>query len=192
MAQNIEFLVRSKRFLEALYFGALQIDSTSSSQLHLLLGVACCGTIKPIGLIERTLREPRTSNAPRLPSGGLIVGRATTIVYEGFEHLVEARRKDPSIVFAADLVPIVSEVVDDLVSYQLQEFHGYTSDTPVSLPDAALAATVLLVQLTDGAVQLPPLRTSGSQAIAERVIEERLAMPGDGAAFHRVRRADRC
>jgi hypothetical protein len=48
LKMNIRYLVENERYVEALYFGALEIDRTPSAALHLDLGLACCGAIHPV------------------------------------------------------------------------------------------------------------------------------------------------
>ena len=147
---SIRRLVEEKRFVEALYFGSVELASNPTAELHLDLGLACCAAIKPIAEVERNLALEQAGNEPQANwnTEGLIVGRDTGLVNEGLHHLLQATHLNPQIRFPTSLEPITIEVIQDLHDYLRQEFHGFRSfKLGYSLGTAALAAVVLLYRL---------------------------------------------
>lgn len=144
----IRQLLKQERFVEVVYFGALQLVSCPSAELHLDLGLACCAAIKPIAQFERDLASENETNQSYL--GRLMVGRGTRLVNEGLHHLLQATRLDSQIRFPPSLEPITIKVLRDLEDYLGQEFKGFsTSELDYSLRSAGLAAFVLLTRLQE-------------------------------------------
>ncbi len=175
----LQRLVESNRLVEALYFGALLRGAARTAEAHLLLGVACCGGVRPIAEMERADAEAIPGAPPQLPVGGLVVGRATLLVHEGFYHLIEALRREPGIVLAPPLREAARRALDDLKWYSKQEMHGFTSGRKLSLREVAEGAIVLLHRVAGEEASTSPrlLETTRS------MIEAELASAGGDAAF---------
>lgn len=147
---QIEKLIENKRFVEALYFGVIELASNPTSELHLYLGIACCATIKPIAEIERYLALESTvqDDQPIVNINGLTVTRDTLLVNEGLHYLLRAKQLNPQVVLPSSLKPITTLVIQDLQDYLRQEFHGFfVSQLDYTLLKAALAAVVLICEL---------------------------------------------
>lgn len=177
---SVRYLVNSSRFVEALYFGALLLSRQPSAELHLLLGLACCGAVKPIAASVRMLQEPDADYDPALAGGGLIVGANTSMVREGFFHMIEALRAEPEIKFAVGTQPAVSDVLKQMSWYMRQEFHGFDDARKPDLRSSAAAAALLLYRLGGSTAPLSPLQDREG---AEAAIAQWLRMTGGDAAF---------
>lgn len=173
---NIKQLVIGKRFLEALYFGTIELVTKPSPDLHLCLGIACCGSIKPIAQVERELRAEVSSEQWGPSNGELIIGRDTTIVNEGLHHLIRAISLENSIYFPSEWDAIVEEVCHDLRYYILQEFHGYPKRIGYSLRTAGLASIVLLCKLRQ---KEPSFLNESQKKVAGNLLEQLFSHQSD-------------
>ena len=148
---SIRRLVEEQRFIEALYFGVIDLLSDPTSELHLYLGIACCATIEPIAELERFLAlEPNTTPNHQFPDNinGLIVTGDTLLVNEGLHHLLQAKELNPQIVIPTSLKKITKLVIQNLQDYLRQEFKDFVvSELDYSLLEAALASIVLICEL---------------------------------------------
>jgi hypothetical protein len=184
MIPDIKFMVESKRFVEALYFGALRLASDPSAELHLHLGLACCGTIRPVAEVQRFMNKAESGEESSVSVDGLTVNRGTLLVYEGLFHLVEAGRKNPEIMFSKSMRDVVQEVVNDLGDYLTQEFHGYQSrHRKYSLRAVAAAAPVLLARLIDEQIELPESVNSRIDSANELLKELEASQSGDASFY---------
>ncbi len=179
---TIEWLNRNKRYVEALYFGALQLARAPTAELHLELGLACCGAIRPVAMLNRMLYEPGTEHSAMIDGGGLLVSNGTLLVYEGYFHFIESLRKDPQVRFASELEPVVGEVLEHLTWYVRQEFHGLGGGLPYNLRSAALGAILLLHRLGRSNTPLPSA-VERSRATLEENIENHLRSGPAGTSF---------
>ena len=148
---SIRELIEEKRFVEALYFGIINLTSNPTSELHLYLGIACCATIRSIASLECYLeRNPDTRQKPEcyLNISGLSVNRGTLLVNEGLHHLLQAKELNPQIVIPPSLQKNTKLVIQDLEDYLRQEFKDFVvSELDYSLLEAALASIVLICEL---------------------------------------------
>jgi hypothetical protein len=146
----LEKLIESKRFVEAMYFGAIDLASNPTSELHLYLGIACCATIKSIAELERYLALESTTqeDSSVVSVNGLSVSRNTLLVNEGLHHLLQAKQLNPHVMIPASLKPVTVLIIQYLQDYLHQEFHGFSvSSLDYTLSQAALGAIVLLCKL---------------------------------------------
>ena len=187
MKVEIKNLVESKRFVEALYFGTQELFLNPSPDLHLYLGLACCGAIRPIAEFQRYMAYLAQGKEVQRPAGGLILKGNTTIVYEGFQHLIEARHRNSSIKFPDSMNEAVKEVLNDLGDYLTQEFHGYQStELKYSLRTSAIAAAVVLTRLTDTEVNLPKNINDSMRKSGEDLIVDLENSKGGDASFYKL------
>jgi hypothetical protein len=185
----VEKLIENKRFVEALYFGVIDLASNPTSELHLYLGIACCATIKPIAEIERYLALESTAQEEQsvVSINGLSVTRDTLLVNEGLHHLLQAKQLNPQVVLPASLKPITTLVIQDLQDYLRQEFHGFfASHLDYTLLRAALAAVVLLCELQgDDPEKITKLPTNRIEA-ARELLAKLSSTEGSQAAFYKI------
>jgi hypothetical protein len=185
----IEKLVENKRFVEALYFGAIDLASSPTSELHLYLGIACCATIKPIAEIERYLSLETTDqdNQFAVNIHGLCVTRDTLFVNEGLHHFLQAKQLNPQVMFPESIRPITTLVIQDLQDYLRQEFHGFfASQLDYTLLKAALAAVVLICDLQgDDPEKITKLSTARIETSRE-LIAKLSSIPRNTAAFYGI------
>lgn len=174
MTIQIRHLIELERFVEVLYFGALELALNPTSELHLYLGLACCASIKPIAQIERELAPDKIDTSDRQEAylGRLTVGRSTTLVNEGLHHLLQATHLEPEIQFPSSFEPITLRILQDLQDYLGQEFRGFTiSGLNYSLKTAGLATLVLLARLQG----LAPDKAGVSSDIRIQIADELLS-----------------
>jgi hypothetical protein len=185
----IEKLIENKRFVEALYFGAIDLASNPTSELHLYLGIACCATVKPIAEIERYLALDTTDQDDQsvINIHGLSVTRDTLLVNEGLHHLLQAKQLNPQVIFPDSIKPIISLVIQDLQDYLRQEFHGFSaSHLDYTLLKAALAAIVLICEIQgDDPQTITNLSTTRIET-ARELIAKLSSTPRNTAAFYEI------
>ena len=144
-------LIEENGFVEALYFGIINLTSNPTSELHLYLGIACCATIRSVASLECYLeRNPDAHQKPEcyLNISGLSVNRGTLLVNEGLHHLLQAKELNPQIVIPPSLQKSTKLVKQDLEDYLRQEFKDFVvSELDYSLLEAALASIVLICEL---------------------------------------------
>ena len=148
---SIRELIEEQRFVEALYFGLIDLKSNPTSELHLYLGIACCATIKSIAELERFLAlEPDAAHNSQFAANlnGLIVTRGTRLVNEGLHHLLQAKELNPQVGIPPSLKKITKLVINNLQDYLRQEFHGFlSSKLDYSIIMATFASIVLICEL---------------------------------------------
>jgi hypothetical protein len=179
-----EFLVNllSKRwYAEAAYYGGLLAIKEGSATSHMLAGAACCGYAEPAALAQRILEGAPV--AEDVGPGGLRVSPQTSLPYDGFFHLVEARRLDPSISAPATLRSVFDAIADDLAYFSRREFHA-SADRPkkYSLRIASVSAALLLRQLTGSDRELPGVAPITLET-AREILQTELAGSGGDASF---------
>jgi hypothetical protein len=145
---SIEQLIKRERFIEAIYFGALDLAVHPSSELHLFLGVACCASIRSIAETERFLALEQSEVNNSASVFGLGVCRDTSLVKEGLHHLLRAKHLNPSIMLPDSLEQVTASILQDLRDYTRQEFRGFSGGA--SLRTAAFTAIVMLCELQGG------------------------------------------
>jgi hypothetical protein len=185
----IKKLIENKRFVEALYFGAIDLVSNPTSELHLFLGIACCATVKPIAEIERYLSLETTDqdNQFAVNIHGLGVTRDTLLVNEGLHHFLQAKQLNPQVMFPDSIKPITTLVIQDLQDYLRQEFHGFfVSQLDYTLLKAALAAVVLICDLQgDDPEKITKLSITRIET-ARELIAKLSSIPRNTAAFYEI------
>lgn len=180
---HVRRLVAARLFPDALYFGALCLTHETSAELHMLLGVACCGCCLPIAEAQRMLNNVPVASAGR----GLLVGNATLLVHEGFQHLAEALRREPDLEVSADFAPVVRQVGDDLSWYLREDFKGFRIGRQHTLRDAAMGAAALLGRLLRSPPALPD---AWMRDVAETLADEEIRAPSLDASFYGIMRKD--
>ena len=169
--------VQQRFFAEALYFGALALPHARSAELHLHLGLACCGSIGGVADAQRILH-----GTPDVAVGGRpLVGNATRLVYEGFYHLLEAARGGARV--PEDLAGIGADILVDLEWYQREDLKGFSlAGRKHTLRSAAAGAAVLLRRLLPNAT---PPSDEGRTRWAEELVDEELRQASGDAEFYR-------
>ena len=181
----LQRLVEDERFVETLYYGALLLRTDQSAEVHLYLGVACCGSVLRIGQMEKADFEAPPGTPPDFPTGGLAVPRPTLLVYEGFFHFIEALRKQKGIMLPPSIRSVAREVLSTLYWYRRQEMHGYSSSLRAhSYAEVADGAIMLLHRLAG----VKERETVLPRDFARELIDEELARTGGDAFFYLDRR----
>jgi hypothetical protein len=181
---SIAYLLSRRCFAEAAYFGAMHALKQPSAQAHLFAGLGCGGCAEPLAVAQRSLED---APVPReIGAGGLTVSPATNLIYEGFFHLIEALRLDPSIKVSAELREVADYVADDLAYVSRRELHTAPDKRRrYSLRLASVAAAVLIRRLTESDRELPGV-LSATLEVAAEAIEAELGRRGGDAAFFTV------
>jgi hypothetical protein len=154
LSSSIESFIANRRFVEALYFGAMQESQGQGQepQRHLYLGLACCASIKPLANNQRDLRKARLYNDAL--SDSLVINSGTSLVYEGLYHLAfSAFLNKYTLAFPENLRPVVSETIDDLEWYTKEEFHGFS--TPIPGTSKKVFAQIAIMLLKRGLEEKP-------------------------------------
>lgn len=180
-----EFLVNllgTRCYAEAAYYGGLLALKERSATAHMLAGAACCGYAEPAAAAQRILEGAPLEG--EIGPGGLRVSPQTTLPYEGFFHLLEARRLDPSISAPSTIRPIFDSIADDLAYFSRREFHS-SADRPkkYSLRMASVSAALLLRQLTGSDRELPGVAPITLET-AKEILQTELARSGGDATFY--------
>ena len=148
---SIRELIEEQRFIEALYFGLIDLKSNPTSELHLYLGIACCATIKPIAELQRFFvleLDSALKAQSYFEISGLGANRTTLLVNEGLHHLLQAKELNPQVVIPPSLTKITRLVINNLQDYLRQEFKDFfVSDLDYSLIMATFASIVLICEL---------------------------------------------
>jgi hypothetical protein len=148
----------------------------------MLAGVGCCGCVEPLAIGQRLLEGVPVADE-KLGMGSLLISPATELPYEGFFHLIEAVRLDPSIQAPENLRQVFDSVADDLAYASRRELHRPPGQRRrYTLQQASLSAAVLLRRLAASDRDLPgvvPPRLEGATAI----VEEELGRSGGDATF---------
>jgi hypothetical protein len=144
---DLQRLVERERFVEALYSGALAVAREPTVDRRLLLGLACCGCVRPIAVAERLLRQP--GYRPDTRPAELALPRDTRLVCEGLEQWVNVLCLDPAARLPTQVRAVADKVLADLVDYARQDFKGFLppEGAPYTLRQAAWAAVLLLHRL---------------------------------------------
>lgn len=185
----IEKLVENKRFVEAMYFGTIDLASNPTSEVHLYLGISCCATIKPIAELERYLASELTTqeDSTVVSVNGLNVNRNTLVVNEGLHHLLRAKQLNSQSIIPASLRSITTLIIQDLQDYLRQEFHGFSvSSLEYTLSQAASAAVVLLCELQRDDPEIVTKLTTARIKAARELIAKLSSQEGSQAVFYNM------
>jgi hypothetical protein len=182
---DLEFVANmlSRRyFAEAAYFGVVSALKAPTAAAHMLAGAGCCGCVEPIAQGQRLLEGALDSDT--VGPGGLRVSPATEMPYEGFFHLVQARRLDRTIMAPASLHDVFETVADDLAYFSRRELHTAPDQRRrYSLRMASVSAAVLLRQMSGSDRELPGVAPATLEAAAEIIHTEVNRVGGDAAFF---------
>ncbi len=174
-------LLSQRYYAEAAYFGVVQALMEPSAMAHMLAGAACCGCAQPIAAGQRILEDAPLEG--EVGSGGLRVSPQTQLPYEGFFHLLQARRLDPAIMAPKSLGQVFDSIADDLAFFSRREFQSSPDRRKkYSLRLASVSAALLLRQLTGSERELPGVAPATVE-MAREIIETELSGRGGDAAF---------
>lgn len=181
---SIAHLLSERCFTEVAYFATLEALQRPSAEAHLLAGAACCGCAQALAVSQRLLEgAPLESDAE---TAGLRISPATDLPYEGFFHLIQALRIDPSIKTPENLRQVCDAVADDLAYVSRRELHTPPGKRKrYTLRLASVAAAILLRRLTESSRDLPGVMSPTLETAAE-IIEAELSRTGGDAAFFAV------
>ena len=182
--QALTYLLANRCYAEAAYFGTLRALRTADARAHLLAGIGCCGCAAPLADAQRLLEGvPERAQAS---SSGLRVSPMSSLPFEGFFHLLQARRFDRTIMVPADLREIADEVADDLAFVSRRELH-WPPNRPRRYTHrlACVAAALLLRDMTGNAGD-PPGVLSPTRDAAREIIATELGQVGGDARFLEV------
>lgn len=188
MSNNyIKKLVKQKQYVEALYFGALELSKSPNKELHLYLGLACCAVIQPVARVERYMADPEAMKEKVIEPVGLLVGRATHIIYEGFFHLLEATKEGDDVHFDASLEDNIKEIIIDVEDYLHQDFHGCPTKKSYQLKKVGVGALILLKEFVNDKSDMKRYAKRMKEKAME-MIEELKANGGGDADFYALER----
>jgi hypothetical protein len=177
---RVTLLLSKRYFADALYLATLGAIQSRASRAHMLAGIACCGCAGPLASGQRLLEG--AAKDPIAQAGPSIVSPMTMLPYEGFFHLIQAFRLEPSLTAPASLRPLADDIADDMayVSRREQQFppeqrkrHSHRA--------ACLGAATLLRRLTGSDRELPGV--TGDPAVVNAIIDQELAGAGGDAEF---------
>lgn len=171
-------------FAEVAYFATMASMKSPTALSHMLAGVGCCGCSEPLAIAQRLLEGAPVSGD--VGPGGLRVSPATTLPYEGFFHLIEAIRREPSIVAPRDLREVFDAVADDMAYVSRRELHAAPDERRrYTLRLASVSAAVMLRRMTGSDRELPGL-VSSTLDVAKEIIDAELGRTGGDAKFFRI------
>jgi hypothetical protein len=184
MVDSMVYLLSQRCFAEAAYFGAVQAMKKPSAQAHLFAGLGCCGCAEALAIAQRLLEGAPVPD--EIGAGGLRISPATRLIYEGFFHLLEALRLDPSIKVPGELRELADGVADDLAYVSRREMHMPPDKRKrYSLRQASVAAAVLIRRLTESSRELPRVMATTVEDATE-IIDTELGRTGGDATFFTV------
>ena len=146
-------LFLSKRyFADVLYLATLGAIQSRASRAHMLAGIACCGCAEPLASGQRLLEG--VGKDPITQPGPLIVSPMTMLPYEGFFHLIQAFRIEPSLTApVASLRSLADDVADDMAYVSRRELHFPPEQRKRHAHrTASLGAAMLLRRLTEAPI----------------------------------------
>ena len=178
----ISYLLSQRYFAEAAYFGGMMSVKAPSALAHMLAGVGCCGCAEPLATAQRLLEGVPVPDE-EVGTGGLLISPITHLPYEGFFHLLQALRLDPSIKSPAKLREVFDSVADDLAYVSRRELEpGPDRRRRYTLREASVSAAVLLRRLTGSDRDLPGVASPRLERAME-IIDAELGLTGGDAAF---------
>lgn len=169
-------LLLDRCFTDAVYFAA--ILSGRDRGAHLLAGISCCGCVGPHAEVQRMLEGVPTREPHVMNTAGL--SPCTKLAYEGFFHLVEARRADDALSTPRELHEVMNEVADDLAFFSRRELPSINRRHAGRT--TAIAAAMFLRQLTGSDQPLPGVAPV-SLRVAGELLRAELDGTGGDAAF---------
>ena len=150
----VTHLLSKRCFADAIYFATLSAIQTPSARAHMLAGIACCGCVEPLATAQRLLEGAAKDRTFQV--GPLLVSPMSRLPYEGFFHLIQALRLDPSITAPASLRPVADEVADDMAYVSRRELHfPRSSASATHTAPPAWARAMLLRRLAGSDRELP-------------------------------------
>jgi hypothetical protein len=178
----ISNLLSQRYFPEAAYFASLLSLQNPTATLHMLAGAACCGCAEPLAKAQKLLDGVDVPDE-ELGTGGLRVAPITLLPYEGFFHLLQALRMDPSIKAPTNLHVVFDSIADDLSYFSRRELELPPDQRKrYSLRMASVVAALLLRRLTGSTRELPQVMPA-TITLATEIIDAELSQAGGDAAF---------
>lgn len=185
---DLEFVVHllSRRYyVEAACLGILSAAKHPTALAHMLAGAACCGCAEPLAYSQRLLEDAPIADS--MSSGGLLVSPASSLPYDGFFHLIEALRLDPSIQAPHALHEVFHAIALELSFVSRREIHQPPNQRRMYTGRLASAGgAILLNRLAGGDGRVPGL-SEPLLASATGAIEIELRRTGGDAAFFEER-----
>ena len=176
----VTHLLSKRCFADAIYFATLSAIQTPSARAHMLAGIACCGCVEPLATAQRLLEGAAKDRTFQV--GPLLVSPMSMLPYEGFFHLIQALRLDPSITAPASLRPVADEVADDMAYVSRRELHFPPEQRKRYTHGAAsLGAAMLLRRLAGSDRELPGV--IGDLGYLHEIIDAELAGKSGDADF---------
>ena len=182
---SIRELIEEQRFIEALYFGLIDLKSNPTSELHLYLGITCCATIKPIAELQRFFAlelDSALKAQSYFEISGLVINRTTRLVNEGLHHLLQAKELNPQVGIPPSLKKITRLVINNLQDYLRQEFHGID----YKLFGAALASIVLICELQGDEPEKSTKLSTTQIESASKLIKQLSSITRTQANFYQI------
>jgi hypothetical protein len=181
----LSHLLSQRYFPEAAYFAVVLSLRNPSAPAHMLAGAACCGCCEPLAKAQKLLDGVEVPDE-ELGTGALRVSPITLLPYEGFFHLLQALRMDPSITAPANLREVFDSVADDLSYVSRRELElPPDQHKRYSLRMASVAAALLLRRFTGSTRELPGVMPT-TITLATEIIDAELSQAGGDAAFLEV------
>lgn len=176
----VTLLLSKRYFADALYFATLGAIQRPTSHAHMLAGIACCGCTGPLASAQRLLEGVAWDR--NALAGPLIVSPMTMLPYEGFFHLIQAFRLEPSLTAPAGLRPLADDIADDMAYVSRRELHFPPERRKRHAHrTASLCAAMLLRRLTGSHRELPGV--IGDPNDLNAIIDQELAGAGGDAEF---------
>jgi len=181
--EHVAHLLYQRYFAEAAYFGAVSALRSPTAEAHMLAGVGCCGCAEPLAMAQRLLEGVPVPDEELGGTGGLRISPASQLPYEGFLHLLQALRLDPSIKAPTNLRNVFDSIADDLAYVSRRELEpGPHKRRRYTLREASLSAAVLLRRLTESDRELPGVASPSLQKAME-IIDEELGQSSVDATY---------
>jgi len=178
----ISYLLSQRYFPEAAYFASILSLQTPTASAHMLAGAASSGCAEPLAKAQKLLEGIDVPDE-ELGTGGLRVSPITLLPYEGFFHLLQALRLDPSLTAPANLREVFDSIAEDLAYISRRELELPPDQSKrYSLRIASVAAALLLRRLTRNTSELPGVMAA-TVTLAREIIDAELSRTGGDAAF---------
>lgn len=178
--ESLAHLLSRRCFVEAAYFGTVSTLKSPTALAHMFAGVGCCGCVEPLAMAQRLLEDAPVRDEVGV---GLCISPVTELPYEGFFHLIQAVRLDPTIKAPENLRSVFDAVADDLAYVSRREFHRPPDKRRhYTLRAASLSAALLLRQLTGSDQELPGVMLPTIE-VSKEIIDTELGRSGGDATL---------
>jgi hypothetical protein len=171
-------------FTEAMYFSILSVMKAPTASAHMLAGVSCCGGVVPLGQSQKLLEGVNDGTVYKEKSE-LPVSTDTALYYEGFFHLLQTFRIDPSIRAPIKLIKVFDDIADNLAYISRRELHVQPANRKrYTLRLASVAAAILIRRLTGSKRELPGVMPTLIDYATEIINTELNRTGGDAVFFY--------